>query len=170
MLVERGFMGRRKTSIISEGDGLIRSIKWCQDLIAWSDHKGVKIYSITEKRVITFVTKDHDSTFLRDELFRCCLLWTDADTLIIGWTDRFKICKVVRRSFGNLPTNTKASGNFVTISDKKDMGTHVEISKKKFYDEILLSLVLSQDITLRCKLIIKWCNRTIITFYCLISC
>ena len=144
MLVERGFMGRRKTSIISEGDGLIRSIKWCQDLIAWSDHKGVKIYSITEKRVITFVTKDHDSTFLRDELFRCCLLWTDADTLIIGWTDRFKICKVVRRSFGNLPTNTKASkaisalagtvlhnaaGNFVTTSDKKDMGTHVEISK-----------------------------------------
>jgi hypothetical protein len=135
-------MGRRKTSILHEGEGLIRSIKWCNDLIAWSNEKGVKIYSIAEKRIITFITKDHDAS-LRDELYRCCMLWTDEETLILGWGDRFKICKVVRRSFGNLPTNTKASkaisalagtvlhnaaGNFVTTSDKKDLGTHVEIS------------------------------------------
>lgn len=143
MLVERGFMGRRKTSILHEGEGLIRSIKWNEDLIAWSNDKGVKIYSISEKRIITFITKDHDSS-LRDELYRCCLLWIDSDTLIIGWGDRFKVCRVVRRTFGNLPSNTKASkaisalagsvlynaaGNFVT-GDKKDIGTHVEISKK----------------------------------------
>jgi hypothetical protein len=141
VLVERGFMGRRKTSVLHENEGLVRSIKWNDDLIAWSNDKGVKIYSIVEKRIITFITKDHDAR-LRNELYRCCLLWTNADTLLIGWGDRFKICKVMRRTFGTLPTNTKASkaisalagsvlhnaaGNFAT-GDKKDLGTHVEIS------------------------------------------
>ena len=86
-------MGRRKTNILHEGEGIIRNIKWCNDLIAWSNEKGIKIYSMNEKRIITYITKDHDAS-LRDELYRCSLLWADPDTLVIGWADRFKICKI----------------------------------------------------------------------------
>lgn len=32
-------MGRRKTSIIHEGEGVIRNIKWSNDLIAWSNDR-----------------------------------------------------------------------------------------------------------------------------------
>ncbi|CAF0718867.1 unnamed protein product [Brachionus calyciflorus] len=95
VLIERGFMGRKKTHIIHENEGIIRNIKWSYDLIAWSNEKGVKIYSLTDKKIISFITKDHDPK-LRDELYRCSLLWLDKDTLVIGWADRFKICKVVR--------------------------------------------------------------------------
>lgn len=133
-------MGRRKMNIIHEGEGVIRNIKWCGDLIAWSNEKGVKIYSLSEKRLITFIIKDHD-TRLRDELYRCCLLWLDQDTLVLGWADRFKICKVVRKFTGTLPSNTKASKALSALavsvlpsssstfgsSDKKDFGTHVEV-------------------------------------------
>ena len=145
---EKGFMGRRKTQIIHEGEGIIRNIKWSNDLIAWSNDKGVKIYSIGEKRIITFITKDHEAN-LRDEIYRCSLLWLDENTLVIGWADRFKICKVVRRhnTLGVVPASagtskaSKALGatlgalsaaslgaNFVATSDVKDMATHVEIS------------------------------------------
>jgi hypothetical protein len=107
---------------------------------------------MTEKRIITYLTKDHDAR-LRDELFRCSLLWFDPDTLVIGWADRFKICKIIRR---HSVANLAASGNsgkaanaisamaatvlssgagiastFVAASsnDKRDFGTHVELSK-----------------------------------------
>ena len=32
-------MGRRKTNILHEGEGIIRNIKWLNDLIAWSNEK-----------------------------------------------------------------------------------------------------------------------------------
>ncbi|RMZ95803.1 vacuolar sorting-associated 41 -like protein, partial [Brachionus plicatilis] len=100
VLVERGFMGRRKTSVLHQGEGIIRNIKWCNDLIAWSNEKGVKIYSLAESKIMSFIAKDHESS-LRDELYRCSLLWQDKDSLIIGWADRFKICKIIRsRSSG----------------------------------------------------------------------
>jgi hypothetical protein len=112
--------------------------------------KGVKIYSLTEKRIITFITKDHDAQ-LRDELYRCSLLWCDPDTLAIGWADRFKICKVVRKNPINLPTSSTKTSKAITAiastvlansssfatgfgatseaGSKLDYGTHVEISK-----------------------------------------
>lgn len=147
VLTEKGFMGRRKTNILHEGEGIIRAIKWNNDLIAWSNEKGVKIYSVTEKRVITFITKDHDAS-LRDELYRCTLVWIDADTLVIGWADKFKILKIVRRHGVGMapPSNTTTAGSaiaamaatvlssgagiagtFVSGNDKRDLGTHAII-------------------------------------------
>jgi hypothetical protein len=39
VLNEKGFMGRRKTNVLHEGEGIIRNIKWCNDLIAWSNDR-----------------------------------------------------------------------------------------------------------------------------------
>ena len=89
------------------------------------------------KRIITYITKDHD-TSLRDELYRCSLLWSEVDCLVIGWADRFKICRVKRRgnftgissTQANSQTNklTSIAAN-VFSSTSSDLGTHVEISK-----------------------------------------
>lgn len=103
------------------------------------------MFSLTEKRIITFITKDHDP-HLRDELYRCTLLWNGPERLIIGWADRFKICKIVRGSL--VPASghglkasattvansiaatvlSSGAGSLVTSTDKKDFSTHVEIS------------------------------------------
>ena len=78
--------------------------------------KGVKIYSLSEKRIITYVAKDHDAS-LRDVVYRCSLLWLDtaATTLVIGWADRFKICKIIR-SRGVQPS-AAVSATHVQISN-----------------------------------------------------
>lgn len=39
VLNEKGFMGRKKTNILHDGEGIIRNIKWSGDLIAWSNDK-----------------------------------------------------------------------------------------------------------------------------------
>lgn len=38
VLNEKGFMGRRNR-VLHEGEGIIRNIKWSNDLIAWSNDK-----------------------------------------------------------------------------------------------------------------------------------
>ena len=88
-------------------------------------------------------------------LFKLNLPRYEPDFLVIGWADRFKICKIIRR-YNLLSSSSSASGqglkagvstvassiastvlssgagfagSFVTTSsDKKEMGTHVEIS------------------------------------------
>jgi vacuolar protein sorting-associated protein 41 len=39
VLSEKSFLGRRKTSILHEGEGMIRNIKCSDELIAWSNDK-----------------------------------------------------------------------------------------------------------------------------------
>ncbi len=121
-------MGRRKTQIIHEDEGLIRNIKWSNDLIAWCNEKGVKVYSLTEKRMIAFITKDHDPS-LRDELYKCSLLWPDPETLVIGWADRFKICKVVRRAAHHSSSSSSRAINSLASSS---FPIRVEISNLNF--------------------------------------
>ena len=70
---------RRTRHIIHDNEGKISNIKWCQDLIAWSNQKGVRIYSTTKKEIIIFIIKYYDENFLDD--YRCILLWSEPYTL-----------------------------------------------------------------------------------------
>ncbi|XP_059151993.1 vacuolar protein sorting-associated protein 41 homolog isoform X2 [Physella acuta] len=86
-----GFLGRHKTTVLHQGEGPIRNIKWGGEFIAWANNHGVKVYDTTSKSKITKIDKDHD---LRPELCICQLVWRDSRTLLIGWADRIKICVV----------------------------------------------------------------------------
>lgn len=86
---------------------------------------------------------------LRDELYRCSLLWTDPYTLVICWADRLKICKIKLKKSAQLTqtplassrssaiisfaSNAATSGAVLASSlvgnEKKDSMTYVEISK-----------------------------------------
>jgi len=78
-------------SVLHEGEGAIRNIKWGGDFIAWASDRGVKVYDMNMRAKITKIDKDHD---LRPELHICQLVWRDSRTLIIGWADQIKICVV----------------------------------------------------------------------------
>ncbi|XP_077978241.1 vacuolar protein sorting-associated protein 41 homolog [Glandiceps talaboti] len=97
VLSERGWLNRLKTTILHQGEGQIRTIKWRSHFIAWANDLGVKIYDVSSKRRITYIARDHD-TSLRPEIYRCHLCWKDDVTLLIGWADRIKICKVKERA------------------------------------------------------------------------
>ena len=90
----------------------------------------MKIYSTHLKKIITYIAKDHDAN-LRNELYRCSLLWPEPDCLVIGWADRFKICRVVRGHQTSIATNVFTGGAAGIASlDKREVNTYVEISKK----------------------------------------
>jgi len=89
----------------------------------------VKIYSTYLKKIITYIAKDHDAN-LRNELYRCSLLWSEPDCLIIGWADRIKICQVVRGQHTSIATNVFTGDSAVIVNlDEREVNTYVEISK-----------------------------------------
>ena len=62
MLNEKGFMGRRKTTVLQDNQGTIRNIKWCMDMIAWSNERvncHFDSWSISDKKYnrICIITK-----------------------------------------------------------------------------------------------------------------
>ncbi|XP_051024063.1 vacuolar protein sorting-associated protein 41 homolog isoform X2 [Acomys russatus] len=95
LLFERTWMNRWKSSVLHEGEGNIRSVKWRGHLIAWANNMGVKIFDITSKQRITNVPRDDIS--LRPDMYPCSLCWKDTVTLIIGWGTSIKICSVKER-------------------------------------------------------------------------
>ncbi|XP_066028938.1 LOW QUALITY PROTEIN: vacuolar protein sorting-associated protein 41 homolog [Pocillopora verrucosa] len=86
---------RNKSSILHEGEGNIRTIKWKASLIAWADDTEVKVFDMNSHRVITHIKRRNHS--YRPELYRCCLCWRDDVTLLIGWADMLQICVVKER-------------------------------------------------------------------------
>ncbi|KAM7322640.1 hypothetical protein ACRRTK_018145 [Alexandromys fortis] len=95
LLFERTWMNRWKSSVLHEGEGNIRSVKWRGHLIAWANNMGVKIFDITSKQRITNVPRDDIS--LRPDMYPCSLCWKDPVTLIIGWGTSIKVCSVKER-------------------------------------------------------------------------
>ncbi|KAL3832067.1 hypothetical protein ACJMK2_023745 [Sinanodonta woodiana] len=104
VLTEKGFFGRNKSTILHEGEGPIREIKWKGDFIAWANDRGVKVYDMSKKSRITSIAKEHDK---RPDLYHCNLYWKDGRTLFVGWADRVKVCIVkdnLVRDARDLPT------------------------------------------------------------------
>ncbi|XP_078703981.1 vacuolar protein sorting-associated protein 41 homolog isoform X2 [Branchiostoma floridae x Branchiostoma belcheri] len=95
VLHEKGWLSRYKTSELHKGEGPIRVIKWRGPFIAWANDMGVKMYDTSSKKRITYIARDN--TQLRPELYRCNMCWKDDTTLLIGWGDSIKICKVKER-------------------------------------------------------------------------
>uniref|UniRef100_A0A5F8HDC8 VPS41 subunit of HOPS complex n=1 Tax=Monodelphis domestica TaxID=13616 RepID=A0A5F8HDC8_MONDO len=95
VLFERSWMSRWKSSVLHEGEGNIRNVKWRGNLIAWANNMGVKILDVISKQRITNVPRDDIS--LRPDMYPCSLCWKDNVTLIIGWGSSVKICSVKER-------------------------------------------------------------------------
>ncbi|XP_054847633.1 vacuolar protein sorting-associated protein 41 homolog isoform X2 [Eublepharis macularius] len=95
LLYEKTWMNRWKPSILHEGEGNIRNVKWRGNLIAWANNMGVKILDVITKQRITNVPRDDIS--LRPDMYPCSLCWKDNLTLIIGWGNSVKICFVKER-------------------------------------------------------------------------
>lgn len=59
VLHEKSYFFRDKTTILQQGDGPTRNIRWYRQFIAWASDQSVRIYDIEEKTVITLIKRDH---------------------------------------------------------------------------------------------------------------
>ncbi|KAI9069075.1 vacuolar protein sorting-associated protein 41 [Trametes sanguinea] len=105
VLHEKGWLGYKET-ILHSGEGPIWQVRWRDNLIAWANDLGVKIYDTHSQSRITFIERPADSP--RADLFKCTLHWQDESTLLIGWADQIKVARIRARprkssSASNLP-------------------------------------------------------------------
>ena len=96
VLHERGLFGLRgKTTLLHAGEGPVRTIKWQGSFIAWANDVGVKVYDCASQTRISYVPREEKD--LRPEMYPCNLCWRDAQTLLIGWGNAVKVCRVKER-------------------------------------------------------------------------
>ena len=98
ILHSKNFLNRHASKIISSGDGQVRNIKWRGSFIAWATDVNVRIYDVSQKALIAVVKADHDTAQLRPDVYKCCLFWRDESTLLLGWADAVKVCRVKRKA------------------------------------------------------------------------
>ncbi|KYR00389.1 RING zinc finger-containing protein [Tieghemostelium lacteum] len=92
LLKEKGWF-RYKETIIHQGEGPIYAIKWSGLFIAWANDKGVKIYDCSTNTKIAHIPREEGAP--RGELYRCCLCWEKANTLIIGWAKSVEVIQII---------------------------------------------------------------------------
>ncbi|KAJ8501707.1 hypothetical protein ONZ51_g465 [Trametes cubensis] len=105
ILHEKGWLGYKETTLHS-GEGPVWQVRWRNNLIAWANDIGVKIYDTQSQTRITFIDRPPDSP--RADLFKCTLHWQDDSTLLIGWADQIKVARIRTRprkspSTSNIP-------------------------------------------------------------------
>lgn len=96
-LYERSFLGRLRPTHLCESEGLVRSISWGENFIAWSSDIGVRVYDLNARCSLGLI-KWEDNSGVSTEKFRCNLRWADARTLLIGWVDTVRVCIIRKRS------------------------------------------------------------------------
>ncbi|KAF9570876.1 Vacuolar protein sorting-associated protein 41 [Mortierella alpina] len=140
ILNEKGWFGNRDT-VLHSGEGPIYAIKWCGNLIAWSNDLGVKIYDTTTEQRITFIDRPGSSP--RADLFKCRLCWRSETELLIGWAALVKIAVVKNRPRDQLRAGLPAQYVEITTMFQTDF---IVCGIAPFKDMLLLMAYVVDDI------------------------
>ena len=83
----KGWFGNTST-IVHQGEGVVSTISWRENLLAWCTEKSVKIYD-TEKEVrISSLDRPKSA---------CYMNWESSKYLLVGWSDTIKIIQISQR-------------------------------------------------------------------------
>ncbi|KAK9689968.1 hypothetical protein RND81_09G094900 [Saponaria officinalis] len=78
--------------ILHSGEGPIHAVAWRNNLIAWANDAGVKVYDTAYSQRVTFIERPRGSP--HPELLLPHLVWQDDAFLIIGWGTSVKIASL----------------------------------------------------------------------------
>uniref|UniRef100_A0A6A7FZH2 Vacuolar protein sorting-associated protein 41 homolog n=2 Tax=Hirondellea gigas TaxID=1518452 RepID=A0A6A7FZH2_9CRUS len=107
-LYERSLFGGYKCCALSDSvggsigasigltGGAVRGAAWKGSLLAWATDTGVRVYHLTFKTTIALIQRDH-SAALDSIQFPPHLRWNTEETLLIGWGDSIKVCRIKPR-------------------------------------------------------------------------
>jgi vacuolar protein sorting-associated protein 41 len=86
------FLGNRKTTTLQERQGKIHAIRWCKDVIAWANDRGITLYSYSSKNVFANFARPENCP--KADLYRCNMFWESPSSLVVGWADWVPIISV----------------------------------------------------------------------------
>lgn len=94
-LYEKVLFGQLRPSVLAEGGGggPVRAMRWAGQFLAWAMDSGVRVTDMATKNIITLIKRDH-SLALPGDQYPPHLCWADEQTLLVGWADTVKVCRV----------------------------------------------------------------------------
>ncbi|XP_075222669.1 vacuolar protein sorting-associated protein light [Lycorma delicatula] len=99
VLYEKSFLSRMRSTVLSDVrvEGGVQSVRWSPNglLLAWTTHVGVRIYDFNARCSLGLIKWSRNTNV---EKYRCNLCWKDKETLLVGWVDTIRICRIHRRS------------------------------------------------------------------------
>ncbi|KAJ8916506.1 hypothetical protein NQ315_000148 [Exocentrus adspersus] len=96
-LYERTFLGSLRPTVLCESEGLVRSLCWGENFLAWSSNIGVRVYDMNARCSLGLIKwEEHPGVSI--DKFRCNLRWADTRTLLIAWVDTVRVCVIRKRS------------------------------------------------------------------------
>lgn len=106
ILNRRGYFESRNTTVHS-GEGAITSIRWRGTLVAWANAKGVKVVDVETYQKVTHIPRPSLSADEQSESSpaSCCLTWSSADMLLVGWGSTVLVAMVRQKQGG--PTSVR---------------------------------------------------------------
>lgn len=97
MLHEKKLLASVKSTLLYEAVGKVQNIRWQDRFIAWACDVGVRVYDIISRTSLVLI-KWNRTADVMPEKFPCCLNWKNNTTLLIGWVDTVRVCKIERRN------------------------------------------------------------------------
>lgn len=113
VLHEKAFFSRLKSTILSEAksEGGVQNIRWSPNgfLIAWTTNIGVRIYDLNARCSLGLIKWTRNSNL---EQYRCNLCWKDGLTLLVGWVDTVRVCRVRKKTIPEI-SETKNNSEYL---------------------------------------------------------
>ncbi|XP_023245970.1 vacuolar protein sorting-associated protein 41 homolog [Copidosoma floridanum] len=93
VMYEKTFLSRIKSTVLWEAEGSVRAIAWAGHFIAWASDTGVRVYDLNDRSSLGLIKWTESSETVPDQ-YRCNLMWSNDRTLLIGWVDTVRICRI----------------------------------------------------------------------------
>lgn len=97
-LYEKTFLQGLKTTLLSEAEGAVSAIAWCDQFVAWANQWSLRVYDLNEKCSLGSIKWEEPDNGQPLSEFRCNLRWSNSTTLLIGWVDTIRVCIVRKRN------------------------------------------------------------------------
>ncbi|EMG49636.1 VPS41 Vacuolar protein sorting-associated protein 41 [Candida maltosa Xu316] len=81
----KGWLGKRSDVILDQDNGPIVGIELIDDLVIWMNDKGISIFHLAARQVISVLEKPEDSP--RSDLYWPRVAFPDTDRVIIAWSN-----------------------------------------------------------------------------------
>ncbi|KAL5273462.1 VPS41 family protein [Megaselia abdita] len=109
-LYEKTFFKGLNKTVLSRAEGFVTAIAWNGQFVAWASHTGVRIYDLKDRCSLGLMSWEvpHNGELKN---FRCNLRWTDGTTLLVGWVDTIRVCKIRKRN--SIESIAKSIPNYV---------------------------------------------------------
>lgn len=91
-LLRKGFFGGWTEKLLHEGEGPVRCVAWCGNLVAWANDVGVKVMDAVRGERVCFVETAAEAP--PPELCPCRLTWESPSCLLIAWGPEIRVVAI----------------------------------------------------------------------------